>query len=104
MCALNWGICLLICSIAIITAVIEIDALPFLYRSLIEERSKTTLLKVLDGLVQTYAETGKFPFFLSHTCNFMVDLFDMTIDQTLHEKTLDTVLENIFVYFERSCK
>jgi hypothetical protein len=74
--------------------VIEIDALPLLYRSLREERSKTTLLKVLDGLVQTYTETGKFPF-LSHTCNFMVDLLDTTIDQTLHEKTLEISQETL---------
>lgn len=95
MSALSWGRAILIFSIAIITAVLEIDALPLLYRSIRGgEAPKITLLKVLDGLVQSYTESGHFSA-LNQTCNFMVDLLDMTIDQTLNEHTLQKSQESL---------
>ncbi|KAJ3303011.1 Ataxin-10 [Kappamyces sp. JEL0829] len=71
--------------IAIITAVIEIDSLPLLYRALRGgDGPKVTLLKIMDGLCHASMES-KTPFVYTNTSLFLIDLLDESIEHAVAE-------------------
>ncbi|KAJ3346312.1 Ataxin-10 [Kappamyces sp. JEL0680] len=72
--------------IAIITAVIEIDSLPLLYRALRGgDGPKVTLLKIMDGLCHASMES-KTPFVYTNTSLFLIDLLDESIEHAVAEQ------------------